>query len=189
MSKTTFSSGVIVTSQFLNGFQQIYFDGQDLDHHYPPLGLSSLVRTGPNGLDSAYVTLGTDQPQLNANGLLISGAPISGDKVVAGMWSFGYDPLQSGNPTNIVANSPKSYTTNLKYENAGQPTPPVPAPDVPTKFAALDNADIVTKEILETWVQYLFENLRFDNGVYASTTNTSCDNYDIGGTSDVVCPE
>jgi hypothetical protein len=187
--KTTFSSGVIVTSEFLNGFQQIFFDGQNIDHHYPPLGLNSLVRTGPNGLDSAYVTLTTDQPELDANGLLISGAPISGDKVVSGMWSFGYDPLQAGNPANIVANAPKSYTTNLKYQNAGQPATPIPAPDVPTKFAALSNADLVTKEVLETWVEYLFETLMIDNGVYASVGNPLCDNYSIGGSSDLVCPE
>ena len=189
MAKTTFSSGVIVTSSWLNGAQQIYFDGQDLDWHYPPLGLNSLVRTGPNGLDSAYVTLGTDQPQLDSNGLLVSGAPISGDKVVTGMWSFGYDPLQTGNPTNIVANSPKSYTTNLKYENAGQSTTPVPAPNIPTKFAALDNADLITKEILQTWVEYLFETLEIDNGVYASSTEPLCDNYSIGGSSDYVCQD
>jgi hypothetical protein len=188
MAKTTFSSGVIVTSQWLNGAQQIYFDGQDLDWHYPPLGLNSLVRTGPNGLDSAYVTLGTDQPQLDASGLLIAGAPISGDKVVAGAWNFGYDPLQVGNPKNIVTNAPRSYTTNVKYQNAGQGTTPSPPPNVPQKFASLNNADIITKEILETWVEYLFESLVIDNGVYDSVSNPACNNYSVGGTSDFVCP-
>ena len=185
MSKTTFSSGVIVTSQFLNGFQQIYFDGQDLDHHYPPLGLNSLVRTGPNGLDSAYVTLTTDQPELDSNGLLISGAPVSGNKVVTGMWNFGYDPLQVGNPANIRENAPKSYTTNDKYNYAGG----APTPTVPQKFNALDNADIVTKEVLEAWVTYLFDTLEIDNGVYYSASNPACQNYSVGtGNSDTICP-
>jgi hypothetical protein len=185
MSKTTFSSGVIVTSQFLNGFQQIYFDGQNLDHHYPPLGLNSLVRTGPNGLDSAYVTLTTDQPELNSTGSLISGAPISGGKVVTGLWNFGYDPLVVGNPVNIRGNAPKSYTTNDKYNYAGG----APTPTVSQKFNALDNADIVTKEVLKQWVTYLFETLEIDNGVYYSGSNPTCQNYSVGtGNSDVICP-
>jgi hypothetical protein len=182
--KTTFSSGVIVTSAFLNGAQQIYFDGQDLDWHYAPLGLNSLVRTGPNGLDSAYVTLGTNQPELDNTGLLISGAPISGSKVISGMWNFGYDPLVAGNPANIRANAPKSYTTNDKFNYAsGQPTP-TPA----EKFGALADADIVTKKVLETWVQSLFDDLEIDNGVYENAAG-NCSNYSVGGgNSDTICP-
>ena len=185
MSKTVFSSGVIVTSQFLNGFQQIYFDGQDLDHHYPPLGLNSLVRTGPNGLDSAYVTLTTDQPELDNTGKLISGAPISGGKVVTGLWNFGYDPLVVGNPANIRDNAPKSYTTNDKYEYANG----FPTPTVPDKFNALDAPDLITKEVLEQWVTYLFDTLEIDNGVYYSGSNPACQNYSVGvGNSDTICP-
>jgi hypothetical protein len=184
MSKTTFSSGVIVTSQFLNGFQQIYFDGQDLDHHYPPLGLNSLVRTGPNGLDSAYVTLTTEQPELDNTGLLVSGAPISGGKVVTGLWNFGYDPLVVGNPTNIRDNAPKSYTTNDKYDYANG----FPTPTVQQKFDSLDSADLITKEVLDQWVNYLFENLEIDNGVYYSGSNPACTNYSVGGgNSNVIC--
>ena len=183
--KTTFSSGVIVTSAWLNGAQQIYFDGQDLDWHYAPLGLNSLVRTGPNGLDSAYVTLTSEQPELDAAGLLISGAPISGGKVVAGLWNFGYDPFVVGNPQNVRANAPKSFTTNDKYGYAGG----LPTPTVPQKFASLDAADIVTKEIVEQWVEFLFENLELDNGIYESAGNPACMNYSVGaGNSDVVCP-
>lgn len=183
--KTTFSSGVIVTSSWLNGAQQIYFDGQDLDWHYAPLGLNSLVRTGPNGLDSAYVTLTTDQPELDSNGLLISGSPISGSKVVTGLWNFGYDPLIVGNPANVIANAPQSYTTNDKYNYAGG----FPTPTVPQKFNALEAADIVTKEVVEQWIEYLFETLEIDNGVYESATNVACKNYSVGpGNSDVVCP-
>ena len=184
MAKTTFSSGVIVTSSWLNGAQQIYFDGQDLDWHYPPLGLNSLVRTGPNGLDSAYITLTTDQPELTATGLYVSGSPISGNKVVAGMWNFGYDPLQVGNPANIRENAPKSYTTNDKYNYAGG----FPSPTVPQKFNALAPADLVTKEVLEQWVEYLFETLEVDNGVYDSSANPACNNYSAVGGSDVICP-
>ena len=185
MAKTTFSSGVIVTSEWLNGAQQIFFDGQQIDWHYPPLGLNSLVRTGPNGLDSAYVTLTTDQPELDSNGLLLSGAPISGNKVVTGMWNFGYDPLQVGNPANIRENAPKSYTTNDKYNYAGG----FPTPTVPQKFASLDNADLITKEVLEGWVAYLFETLEVDNGVYYSASNPACQNYSVGsGNSDTICP-
>jgi hypothetical protein len=185
MGKTTFSSGVIVTSQFLNGFQQIYFDGQDIDHHYAPLGLNSLVRTGPNGLDSVYTTLDTNQPELSAAGLYISGSGLSGTKVVEGIWNFGYDPAQVGNPVNTIANAPKSYTTNDKYENAGG----IVAPTVPQKFNYLDPADIVTKEVLETWVNYLFDTLEIDNGVYYSASNPTCQNYSVGtGNSDTICP-
>jgi hypothetical protein len=189
MAKTTFSSGVIVTSQWLNGAQQIYFDGQDLDWHYPPLGLNSLVRTGPNGLDSAYVTLTTDQPELDGAGLYTTGSPISGTKVVTGVWNFGYDPLQAGNPVNIVANSPKSYTTNTKFQNAGSPTPPTTPPSVSTKFDSLADADIVTKLVLQQWVEDLFANLIIDNGVYYSSIPPhNCTNYSVGsGNSDTLC--
>jgi len=185
MAKTTFSSGVIVTSQWLNGAQQIYFDGQDLDWHYAPLGLNSLIRTGVNGLDSAYVTLSTDQPVLDASGLFVSGAPISGNKVVTGVWNFGYDPLQAGNPSNIRQNAPKSYTTNDKFSYANG----VASPTAAQKFAALDDSDIVTKEVLQSWVDYLLETQEIDNGVYYSSTNPACTNYSVGvGNSDVICP-
>lgn len=185
MAKTTFSSGVIVTSQWLNGAQQIYFDGQNLDWHYAPLGLNSLVRTGPNGLDSAYVTLDTNQPELSATGLYVSGAGINGTKVVEGIWNFGYDPLVVGNPANTVQNAPRSYTTNDKYSYAGG----VLTPTVPQKFNSLNSADIVTKEVLETWVNYLLDSLELDNGVYDSTLSPGCTNYSVGsGNSDTVCP-
>jgi hypothetical protein len=182
MAKTTFSSGVIVTSQWLNGAQQIYFDGQDLDWHYQPLGLNSLVQTGPNGLDSAYVSLATNQPELSNTGALISGSPVSGSKVITGLWNFGYDPLVVGNPTNIVANAPKSYTTNDKYNNAGG----IVSPTVRQKYAALVNADLITKQILTEQLENLEEFLEVDNGVYYSDTDPACENY--AGGSDVVCP-
>jgi hypothetical protein len=185
MAKTTFSSGVIVTSQWLNGAQQLYFDGQDLDWHFAPLGLNSFVRTGPNGLDSAYVSLETDQPELDANGLIVSGTPIKGGKTVTGIWNFGYDPLQVGNPANIRQAAPKSFTTNDKFNYANG----VSSPTATQKFAALVEADLITKQVLEDWVQDLFTNLEIDNGVYYSSTTPSCQNYSVGGgNSDVICP-
>lgn len=184
MAKTTFSSGVIVTSQWLNGAQQIYFDGQDLDWHYAPLGLNSLVRTGPNGLDSAYVTLDTAQPEISPAGLYLGGIPITGTKVVTGIWNFGYDPLIVGNPANTIANAPKSYTTNEKYEDANG----TPTPTIPQKFAALDNSDLLTKLILFEQLEYLLDTLEIDNGVYENASGT-CSNYSVGsGNSDIICP-
>ena len=181
--KTTFSSGVIVTSSWLNGAQQLYFDGQTgLDWHYAPLGLNSLVQTGPNGLDSAYVTLATNQPELSGAGALVSGSPVSGSKVVTGLWSFGYDPLVVGNPANTLANAPKSYTTNEKYDDAGG----VVSPTVAQKYAALEDPDILTKLILTEKLEDLLENLEIDNGVYYSSINTACENYASG--SAVICP-
>ena len=180
--KTTFSSGVIVTSAWLNGSQQLFFDGQNLDWHYAPLGLNSLVQTGPNGLDSAYLTLVTNQPELSGAGALISGSSVTGSKVISGLWNFGYDPLVVGNPPNIVANAPKSYTTNDKYNNAGG----IVSPTVAQKYAALDDPDIVTKLILSERLDIIIDILEIDNGVYYSATNPACENY-VGG-SDVVCP-
>ena len=182
MAKTTFSSGVIVTSQFLNGAQQIFFDGQNLDWHFAPLGLNSLVRTGPNGLDSAYVTLATSQPELSGAGALISGSPVSGNKVISGLWNFGYDPLVVGNPTNVIANAPKSYTTNDKYKNAGG----IVSPTVSQKYAALSDPDLLTKLILTEKLNDVLDLLEVDNGIYYSATNPACENY-VGG-SDVICP-
>ena len=179
--KTTFSSGVIVTSQWLNGAQQIYFDGQDIDWHYNPLGLSSLITSGPDGLDSRYVTLGTDQPVLDALGLYVTGAPISGGKVVTGYWSFGYDPTVNPSITNIIGYAPKSYTTNDKYENANG----TPTPTIPQKFAALDDSDLITKLVVAEWLAYAFDTLVVDNGVYESSL-AGCNNYSGGSTT--VCP-
>jgi len=178
--KTTFSSGVIVTSQWLNGAQQIYFDGQDLDWHYNPLGLNSLVQTGPNGLDSAYVTITTNQPDVNPTGIYVSGSAISGNKVVSGVWNFGFS-TSPGNPVNIPANAPKSYTSNDKFN--------LTIGTADQKFQALNSADLVTKDIVKQWVEYLFESLELDNGVYYSAGDPTCMNYSLGGgNSDIVCP-
>lgn len=144
MAKTTFSSGVIVTSAWLNGARNIVFDGQDVDWHYNPLGLDSLVTKGPNGLDTRYVTLGTDQPSLSTSGIYLTGQPISGNKVATGQWTFGFDPVENPQQIQNYNNAPKSYLTNLKYDNANG----IPNPSQAQKFAALEDSDIITKKVL-----------------------------------------
>jgi hypothetical protein len=135
-------------------------------------------------LDSAYVSLINDQPVLDAAGLYVSGFSINGLKVVSGVWNFGYDPAAPGappNPANIIANAPKSYTTNDKYNNAGG----APSPTVEQKFAALDDSDIVTKLVLAEQINFP----EIDNGVYDSVTDPTCFNYSIGiNNSTTVCP-
>ena len=184
MSKTTFSSGVIVTSAWLNGAQQIYFDGQDLDWHYNPLGINSLITTGPNGLDSQFITLGTAQPTIDGAGLYISGTPISGAKVVTGLWNFGYDSSVVGNPANDKQYAPKSYTTNDKYNYANG----IPTPSIPQKFAALADPDLVTKVVLADQITELLDSLEIDNGLYFSAGSPTCNNYSAPGGSSVICP-
>lgn len=182
--KTTFSSGVIVTSQWLNGAQQLYFDGQDLDWHYNPLGLSSLVTSGPDGLDSRYITLGTEQPDLDATGRYVTGIAISGNKVVSGAWNFGYDPAVTGNPANTRENAPRSYTTNQKYNFANGIVNPNPA----QKIQFMNSADLVTKDIIVDQLNYLKDTLIIDNGTYYSATQPNCTNYSVLGGSTQVCP-
>lgn len=166
MAKTTFSSGVVVTSKWLNGAKDIVFDGQDLDWHYNPLGLNSLVLSGPNGLDSRYVSLANDQPTLTVSGVFVSGAPISGDKTVTGAWRFGYEVVPgpgnnppNQNPANLVANAPLSFTTNSKYDYANG----VSSPSIAQKYAALGAADLVTKKVLNDQ----FSSVVLDNGTYS----------------------
>lgn len=157
--KTTFSSGVIVTSEWLNGAKRIHFDGQDLDWHYDPLGLDSLVLKGPSGLDSRYVTLSTNQPNLSPAGFLVSGQPLGGDKVSTGRWDFGLDP--SVNPDFDQENgskAPRSFSTNIKYSYANGINPS----SIPQKFSALSDSDLITKRILLDQ----FVGLVIDNGTF-----------------------
>lgn len=161
--KTTFGTGVIVTNAWLNGAKNISFDGQDLDWHYDPLGLNSLVTAGPNGLDSRYLTLSTDQPVLSGTNEFILGTPITGSKVTLGKWWFGLPKVldeygNSVNPDNIVENAPRSYVTNDKFDYANG----TPSPSLTQKFAALNDADLITKFILNE----LLDSLVIDNGEY-----------------------
>jgi hypothetical protein len=157
MAKTVFSSGVIVTSEWLNGARSLTFDGADLDWHYNPLGLSSLVTAGPDGLDSRYLTLFTNQPNLVGD-ILVSGQPVSGDKVVTGKWTFGLDSTLNPDVSQELGNSPRSFITNLKYENANG----IENPSVYQKFSSLADQDLVTKKI----VKDSLDNLEIDNGIY-----------------------
>lgn len=160
--KTTYGHSVVVTSKWLNGAKEIVFDGQDLDWHYDPLGLNSLVTSGPNGLDSRYLTLSTNQPTLSQLGEFIAGSPISGHKVVSGKWWFGFPSVlyegDNVNPANDPANAPRSYTTNSKYDYANG----VSSPSVSQKFDLLNEADLVTKRI----VYEQFDTFVVDNGEY-----------------------
>lgn len=156
--KTTFGNGVVVTAAWLNGAKRIFFDGQDLDWHFEPLGTESLILRGPNGLDSRYITLNTDQPTLSPLGVFLSGAPISGNKVTTGKWSFGFNEEQNPGQELNLENSPVSYVTNKKYNFANG----VPSPSAYQKFIALAPEDLVTKQI----VFDQFDNFVVDNGTY-----------------------
>lgn len=61
MAKTIFSAGVRVTPQWLNGSQNISFDGADEDWHYPPLTIDAIKLTGDGGFDQELVTIQTSQ--------------------------------------------------------------------------------------------------------------------------------
>jgi hypothetical protein len=197
MAKTTFSSGVIVTSEWLNGAQRITFDGQDIDWHYDPLGLSSILTAGPDGLDSQYVTAATDQPVIeefilpdSTNTYIFrSGISISGTKVVTGIWNFGYDPNPNlKNPPNQIQFAPRSYITNEKYARGAG----IPNPTISQKFQALDPADLVTKDILQEIVSNAVVQLAVDNGYYYVASG-NCNNYSTPdvppetGNTDVIC--
>jgi hypothetical protein len=178
MAKTTFSSGVIVTSQWLNGSKQIYFDGSDLDWHYPPLGLDSIQFAGANGLDARYVTLAGEQSGC------FNTPPISGAKTVTGSWNFGYEQttgtgcFELGVPPNNPLNAPLSFTTNSKFNFANGTV----NPSFDQKFSSLSDADLVTVLVLKQRLANLF----IDNGFYARADST-CNNY-AGTPASNQCP-
>jgi hypothetical protein len=128
MAKTTFGPGVIVTSKFLNGAQNIYFDGQQLDWHYPPINSGDLQRGGIQGIDNVYVTVATEQT--------FAGVPITGNKSFMGRVNFG-DSVSSS-----PLAAPASYSTNAKFNQGGS------TQTFTVKYANLTNADLLTKEVL-----------------------------------------
>lgn len=132
MAKTTFGPGVIVTSKFLNGAQNIYFDGQGLDWHYPPINSGDLQRGGIQGIDNVYVTVATEQT--------FSGVPITGNKSFMGRVNFG-DSVSSS-----PLAAPSSFSTNAKFNQGGA------TQTFTVKYANLTNADLVTKEVLSQQV-------------------------------------
>lgn len=104
--KTVFGPGVVVTSEWLNGSQQLYFDGQvDLDWHYNPLSVLDVQRTNPSktGFNDQYVTTQTAQTSAG-------GQPIVGEKQFTSFVSFGVDNIASVAATYSVA--PKAYYTS-----------------------------------------------------------------------------
>jgi len=126
--KTHFGPGVIVTSKFLNGAQEIFFDGAAEDWHYNPISSNDIQRGGANGLDKTYITRDTDQ---------VYGAdPITGSKSFMGGVFFG----DSLNANGLYA--PLSYTTNAKFNTGGT------AQTFSTKYANLEDQDLITKEVL-----------------------------------------
>jgi hypothetical protein len=128
MSKTTFGPGVVVTSKFLNGAQQIYFDGADLDWHYPPISLYDIQRGGENGLDNIYVTLKTDQTY--------GGTPIIAHKSFMSLVEFGDTAQADPNA------APKSWSTVAKFNLGGSST------TWQNRFDNLANEDLLTKSVL-----------------------------------------
>ena len=143
MAKTTFGPGVIVTSKFLNGAQDLYFDGQDLDWHYPPINSGDIQRGGNTGMDSIYVTVATEQT--------FGGVPITGNKSFMGRVAFG-DAI-SASP--LAA--PASYSTNLKFNQGGS------TQTFTVKYANLAAADLVTKEVL---TQHVANFPTIDQGIF-----------------------
>jgi len=110
MSKTVFGPGVVVTSDWLNGSQQLYFDGQvDLNWHYNPLTVLDVQRTNPSstGFNDQYVTTQTSQTSAG-------GQPIIGQKEFTGHISLGTDNVLSA--TTTYSASPKAkYTSTDAY--------------------------------------------------------------------------
>lgn len=127
--KTSFGPGVIVTSKFLNGAQQLYFDGVDADWHYDPLTTADIQRGGTTGFDTHFVTTTTDQEYGNTPG-------ISGKKSFMGQVLFG----SSSSSTSFAA--PLSYNTNARFNIGGS------GQAFTLKYANLEDADLITKQIL-----------------------------------------
>jgi hypothetical protein len=108
--KTRFGPGVVVTSEWLNGSQQLYFDGQvDLDWHYNPLTVLDVQRTNPSrtGFNDTYVTTQTAQTAAG-------GQAIVGEKEFQSHVSFGVDNVSSAPATYSVTPKAK-YTSSDAY--------------------------------------------------------------------------
>lgn len=128
MSKTLYGPGVVVTSQWLNGAREISFDGADTDWHYAPVNRNDIQRGGNSGLDTVYVTLETDQSY--------GSAPVTGRKSFMGLVQFGDQTNTNG------LSAPLFWNTNAKFNQGGTQQ------SFLIKYAQLDAADTVTKEVL-----------------------------------------
>lgn len=132
MAKTQFGPGVIVTSKFLNGAQQIYFDGLEEDWHFPPISIDDIQQGGSLGLDGRYVTIATDQ--------IYGNTPVTGNKSFMGLVSFGDSTFS------VATAAPKSFSTNVKFNLGGS------SQSYANRFANLNSEDIITKEVLNDLV-------------------------------------
>ena len=106
--KTKFAPGVIVTSDWLNGSQQLYFDGQvHLDWHYNPLTVLDVQRTNPSrtGFNDQYVTTQTAQTSAG-------GQAVVGEKEFLSHVSFGKDDVTLAASTYSVAPKAKFTATD-----------------------------------------------------------------------------
>ena len=128
MAKTIFGPGVVVTSKWLNGAREIHFDGQDLDWHFSPINVKDIQRGGPDGLDSVYVTLDTDQTYLSR--------PVLGNKSFMGLIAFGDERFS------YPENAPKGWSTNAKFSIGGSDQA------FGVRFSNLDPEDLITKKVL-----------------------------------------
>lgn len=108
MAKTVFGPGVIVTSEWLNGSQQLYFDGQvDLDWHYNPLTVLDVQRTNPSrtGFNDQYITTQTAQTAAG-------GQAVVGEKEFQSHVTFGVDNAASAAATYTVAPTARYTATD-----------------------------------------------------------------------------
>ena len=124
MTKTLYGPGVIVTSQWLNGAQQIHFDGIDEDWHFAPIDSDDILRVGEDGLDSVYVTLETYQK-------------IPGNKTFTGDVRFG--DVNLTNPDF----APQSFNTNALFNRGGTQQ------SITNRYQNLKKHHLITKEVLD----------------------------------------
>jgi hypothetical protein len=68
--------------------------------------------------------------------------------VVSGAWNFGFDEILNPSLPQNYENAPRSYITNLKYDETG--------------YSALAPSDLITKKILQDQL----DGLVIDNGEY-----------------------
>jgi microcystin-dependent protein len=109
MAKTIFQNGTKVTAAWLNSFRQIFFDGADLDGHYPPL-TDSALSTEPGNIRSEFSEL---RDALKAS--IVSGLTI---KVKAGKVTLQNGSIVAVPETQLTLQNNK--TTFISVDTNGQ---------------------------------------------------------------------